>query len=797
MINPKTLKKLGVTKEALKALFTAKVKAPHIQKLIDRISDRVQVGVDNNMRDWRVFYAIDKAYDTPFYQSSQSLLQGLADGKIQTNDVLAVMKDLGIQNIGISCSCKTPNCSDPRCFGQKTLDIPALFEILVPLVYSTVNIRWGKIYNDHNISPLHKYEPAQSTADNRLKSALITQRVELQANQMNHRAYLRQAILQSLQYSTCLMFPREAWWYDKQPTDDGKKKKTDREGVRYDLPHPSRFYYDLAHPIFTLNSDTGCRYAGYWQLVPYGDIADNEAYWNRGSISFGADSFKFHTANKNYFSLVYPCAFPFPDFKSDEPIIAGTLNQEERFGKYGRNDHDKAVLLTNHFAVLNPLKDLKLKNKDGEGYDGDVWFKFQIASDSTVIFCEAFPYPPVRYFGCDVDASRARNVGLALEVAPYQTAIGNFLTQAVLTAKNNLTKIVFVNTDIIDQSVMDKMENIGEKRYRKPHIIPFSRHESTAQNVDHAQAVHEVQFTQQSVAESIGMVQTLLDILDRVLGMSPQEAGRAAPHEQSATEVTITQQSTSTRLAFTSGFIDDGLYHWGLQLYYAGMAYWDDEIFAQIAIEQEADKKKLESLGFKVEDAEENNLTVGVRGSKTKLEVEGFTVRRDSADRVNSTALAAQMVQLFQVFIGNPILIQTVGVLQVVETFNKIASISGLPRDYRLNAINDPFKNMPAGSPEEQAKAVEAQLSVILPQAMAKVQEDTISKIGEGIKPMADAVTQLMDNAKKQQGLDKEQNTAIGQVAQVAGETKKAVDQLLILLNRGAPLPPPPALAPA
>lgn len=788
MINPKTLKKLGVTKEALKGLFTPKVKVPHIQKIVDRISDRVQVGVDNNMRDWRVFYAIDKAYDTPFYQSSHSLLQGLADGKIQTNDVLAVMKDLGIQNIGISCSCKKPDCSDPQCTGKKSLDIPAFFEVLVPIVRAYVNIRWARIYNDHNLVPLHKYEPSQSTTDNRLKCAILTQRAELQSNQMNHRAYLRQAILQSLQYSTCLMFPREAWWYDQQPGDDGKKK-TEREGIRYDLPHPSRFYYDLAHPIFTLNSDTGCTHAGYWQLVPYGDIADNEAYWNRTSITFGADSFKFHTANKNYFSLVYPCAMSFPDFKSDEPAIAGTINQEERFRKYGRNDHDKAVMLTNHFELLNPLKDLKLKNADGKGYDGKVWLRFQIASDDTVIFCEPLAYPPVRYFGCDVDASRARNVGLALEVVPYQTMIGNFLSQSVLTAKNNLTKVVFVNTDVIDQSVMTKLENIGEKRYRKPIIVPYSRHESTAQNVDHANAVHEINLTTQSVAESIGMIKTLLDILERVLVMSSQEMASSASHEQSATEVGIVAQSTSTRLAFTSGFIDDGLYAWGLQIAQAGMAYWDDEIFAQIAIENDADKKKLEALGFKVEDSGENDMTVGVRGSKAGLDVDGFTVRRDAADRVNSSALAAQMVQLFQVFIGNPLLIKTVGVRQVVETFNKIASISGLPRDYRLNAISDPFKDMPTGSPEEQSKAVEAQLAAILPQAMAKVQADTIAKIGEGIKPMADAVTQLMDS-------DKQQTQVIGQVATVAGETKKVVEQMLQLFNAGQPPAPPAAVLP-
>lgn len=789
MINLKTLKKFGVTQAALKSLFTAKVKADHVQKLVDQITERIKTGMDNNMRDWKVFYAIDKAYDAPFYQSSQTLLQGLADGKTSGQDVVGLLKDLGVQNVGITCSCKRTGCVDPACLGQKTIDYPMLTEVLVPIVHAYVNIRWARIYNDHNLVPLHKYEPSASTTENRLKCGILTQRAELQSNQMNHRAYLRQAILQSLQYSTCLMMPKEAWWADRQPDSEGKLK-TQREGIRYDLPHPSRYYFDLAHPIFTLNSDTGCRFSGNWQLVPYGDIANNEMYWNKTSVAFGSDSFKFFTSNKNYFSLMYPCTMSFPTIKDGEPPIAGALNQQERFGKYGSTDYDKATLITNHFQLINPQKDLKLTNKEGKGYNGNVWFRFVIASDNTVIYCEPMAYAPTRYFGCDVDASRARNVGLALEIAPYQTMIGNFLTQAVLTAKNNLTKVIFVNTDVLDNTIIKKLKDIGEKRYVKPQIIPYSKIDSTAQNLENATAFQEVQFSQQSVAESINMIKTLLDILERVLVMSSQEVAASASHEQSATEVGIVAQSTSTRLSFTSSFIDDGIYAWNQQIYEAGLAHWDDEIFAQVAIENDADKKKLEEMGFEVE-ATDGVMTVGVRGSKTKLGVESFTVRRDAADRVNNSAVAAQMVQLFQAFIGNPILLKAVGVHQVVESFNRIASIAGLPRDYRLNATSDPFKDGSAEAGgqggDQQAKAVEAQLANILPQVMAKVQQDTINKVGEQIKPMADAVTQLMDS-------DKQQTAVIGEVAKAAAETKQTVDRIIGLIQQAQP-PPEPAPA--
>lgn len=790
MIDRALLKQLGVTPKALKAAFTTEDPSPLIKQWKERARDRIKEAVNQNLREFQVYWAIDKAVDSSFYQSSRTLFQGMLDNKFSTETVLSMVKEWGFNSwLTDACGCgggcsNASSCTKP----MQRVDVPALFEVTFPIALAYKNVRLARIYNDRNLVPLMKYEPMVNTAKHRLKNEIITQRVQVQSQQMDYKSVLKQVINQMLTYSQCVTFPKEAWWCERQPTKEvtGKKRGTKvvREGIRYEHPHPSRTYIDLAHPAYTLNSNTGCQYGGYWGLVRYGDVIDNDAYWNTDKITFGRDSFRIRDTNRTFFATVYPCQMKFPEAESGS--LGGEINREERMQVYTRNHRDTAVLFTNHFERLNPLKDLGLKNKAGEGYDGEVWFRMITAADDTVIYAEPLAYDPMRYAGYDPDANKARVPSLVMECIPAQDMVGNLITQAILQAKNNLININFVNTDVLDQSVLDGVMNLGEKKYRVPLFIPFSLHESTRTDNDRRDAIIPAPIQRFPIAECLTLIRQVLEVLERGLVMSANELAGTASHELTAQEVMQTASSTSTRLNYTASGVDDFIYAWQRQLLDAGMAYWDDDVFAQVALQNDADKKVLEEIGFKIESENTEERTAGVRGDKENLELDEFTIRRDAADRVNNAQVAGAMTNLFQMFVNNPMLIEIIGANQFVQMVNGILDSFQFKKDWRLRAENDPIADKKAAMADQKKMAeqqmrdqkelankqvegnasngVAEQLKQLIPQ----LQQQTLQAVGEQLKPVFDKAAQV-DQQQQQQIQALEEATAkIAQVLQAA-----------------------------
>lgn len=793
MIDLSLLNKLGVTQKTLRAAFTAKKPAPEIENITNRIRDRIKEAVESNMSDYRFWYAIDKAIDLPFHQKSYSLFQGMMENKWDSKKVLSTIQEWGGSSSWIKKQCGCDNrCVDLRhCSNPVTvLDLPTFFEVDFPIALAYLRIRVARMYNDRNLTPLFQYYPIVSTPEERLRCQLITQRIQVMTQQMNYKSVLKQLIHQSTAYGTCVLFPREAWYSDQQPeiVDKKIKYRTIKEGIRFDHPHPARMYYDLAYPAYTLNSDTGCQYAGYWSLVRYGDVADNKDYWNRDQITFGSDSFRITDLNRLFFETVYPCAMRFPDIAGN----SDSIDREERLQFYTRHERDKALLLTNHFERLNPLNDLGLKNKDGEGYDGNVWFRFTVAGDNTVIHCEPLAFRPTTWSGYDADANRAKNPSIVLEAIPAQDMIHNLFSQAILQAKNNLANVSFVNSDSIPKEYIDELENFGEKTYRRPIFIPFSRHESRSTGEDKQDAIVPAVIQRMPINDLLTLVKGILDMLDRQLVMSAQEIASSASHEQTAQEVLQTAQSTSTRLTYTGSYIDDAIYYLQVALYDGFMAHGDDEVFAQVALQEEADKEVLSELGFEIESMNDSERTAGVRGSKKSLDITQFTVRRDAADRIKNVQVAAQMVQLFSAFQANPMFINSIGAGQLVKIFNDMADVLGFQRDWRLTAINDPIKEardehledrsmqkedrkfaMESAKKQQDAQQVSGELGKILPQLAQKIQQDTIAAVGQQLQPVFEQSAEV----------DKKQQEQIQQLGEITVQNKQALDQLAQVLQ--------------
>ena len=753
-VDLQVLHKHGLTAEKLKAKFTADdaSKEEGVKSLINLIRSRIDEGIRKNLRETRHWWALDLAFDSSFYQVTPTLVKSLLSGKLDDAGVLKASQDWGLTHL-------IREETNAQGKVTKTIDLPAFFEIAVPVAKAYVMIRTAKIFNDRNIYPTFKYEPARLTLKNKTRCDIITDRVQAMTSQYGYVAIMRQAILSKNIYGTCLMFPAECWHTEKQIHEGKDGKEEDRivkEGLRYNLPHPSRTAWDLNYRIGTFNTDTGCSWALYWQVQRFGDIKDNKDYWNTDKITYGTN---WMSQSPTFFSTLYPCVCKFPDrtlnpqalqgaspASGQQPLTgAGAMDRESAAGFYAAEETDKAVTLTQLFMKFAP-------SKYGLGeYDHPIWFRIVVASD----------YSPVIYRGYDAHEERELNSSLLLEAIPFQDHIGNLLSQQLLTIKQNLIAAVFVNKDAVGEGTMKQLQNLGKKLYVETTFIPYSARSAMMAGKDIKEAFIPVNFPRLDTTAILNGIRVVLDMMERILVMSSQEIGAAAAHIQTAEETRVIQSSTSNRLNFTASYDDDADLAWKKQLYDALMAYGEEEVYAQIeAVATTADAMKvLGDLGFTVEeegDAGKNTKTL-VKGSKAALQYETFASTRDSGERINNVALANAMVQLLQVIFTNPLIFSAVGPAQAVKLINQVMALGGFFEEFRL-------QTMPGASPEEQNAKAQEEVGKMLAQLKQVLEKEMSQTVGAATQPLGQALQQL---AQQIQGL--------GQVAQAVPELAKQV----------------------
>lgn len=277
--------KYGLDAKSLKKYFDADTIAANTDspasKLVKSISEKIQTGIERNRRDYRLYKAMDWAYDQPFYQISYTQLKGLISNKPDDKKVLETVKQWGLSHLVSDMYNQDGSpCCGPDGKSKKAINLPVFTNVFVPIVMAYATIRWAKLYNDRNTIPHFKYEPVQFTKENRLRCEIVTQAVQRQSSWFDYPADTKQTILQTLMYGFCINFPREAWFVEHQ-LNESNEKKVVREGLRFTMPHPSRTYYDQYHRLSTLNSNSGCSYAGYWELQKYQDVNNHPLYWNQ------------------------------------------------------------------------------------------------------------------------------------------------------------------------------------------------------------------------------------------------------------------------------------------------------------------------------------------------------------------------------------------------------------------------------------------------------------------------------------------------------------------------------------
>lgn len=783
----KELHKAGGTSEQLRKKFETDVPAPRIKEFIAHSSARIKDGITRCQKESSLWWAIDKAFDVAQRQTTFTLAGSLANKDLSTDEaVQSAVKEWNLESMLVDVCDANGQPVTQNGSKVKRLDIAMFTNIFVPLVASYVKARWAKLFGDRDISPLYKYSPLTLTAENRARTEIITSAIQRQATQLGYREDEKQSILQMLMYGTCINFPMEDWYSEKQKID-GKEQIT-KEGVRFAIPHPSRMFWDMGSRLSSLNTDTGVQFSGYWDVYKYRDIRHNKDYWNREKITKGDSGSLWRSNVWSIYSQLYPCQakFPEPTGLSDG---AGDKDRASR-NYYGTVEDDMALCLTPMFQKIVP-KDWGLFD-----YEYPVWIRTIFAGDDTVLHCTPMAYTPGCAYLYDADSNRAFSTSLGLEVLPWQDLVGNYLTQHLLSVKQNLVKAIFYNTDQLDKTQIDLLRNMGEKLYKAPVWIPASRQETSWQGQTAKQAFETVNFPKADTSEIASAIDIMIRVMERMLGFSPQELGATASHEQSATEVHITNQNTTVRLQFTGSFVDAGMNARKRILYDAFMAHGSDEVLADVAELNDVKRTALKKLGFEVEDGEPGHRT-GVKGKKSALRLDGFSSEAEGQNRISDSKVAAAMIQTFQSIFSNPAIIQAIGFEQLINLFNQILNYSGLPKDFRLKLDENLMKKAQEaqGAPQEQ-EAAAAQIQAQLQEQMAQIAQQAVQ---QGMAEMAGIIQEKI--VQPIEGGQTQIKQAIGVIAQkLAQQTQQdgaqdqAIMELIAMFQAGGAAPPPPPM---
>lgn len=782
-------KKLAGYQDDLKKALTATEPSGNVKRLFALHVNRINDGVEYGLRSARWFYAIDQAYDVSQKQISPTLLQGLIDKNPGPEEILNLAKSWGlddmvqkIDDVGKHTGQKVAG-NDPK--PGYLLQAPTFFRVLIPLIQSYVKIRWAKLFNDIDGHPLLKYETTGMSTEARAVGKVVTKRIQRMSSDMGYRMVIRDAIQKMLLYSQTLVFTKEAWYAEKQLI--GGEEKIVKEGVRPDIPHITRVFYDRSCPLYTLNTDTGVEWLGYWTMFRFGDILNNSKYWipdevkkskktaEKGKRGKGVGGWELPTGWRgtdvfnNLYRHFYPCTIDFPTPLTSATSVSNN-DRVKAYFNYTSDSLDDGIDITVFYHKLVP-KDWGLYD-----YEYPVWHRFIYAGGEKVIYAEPIFYTPAFAMLYDYDSERSRNSSLGFELMPFQDQLGNLLTQQLLTVKKNLVRIVAVNTDVVDsKDFVAKVKNCSENALRGIEMFEYSAQALRDMSQSIGEAFTPIQFSYQPTAELVNAINNVIGILERLLGYSSQEVGASASHQQSATEVSVIAGASSTRLQLTASFRDDALNAFKRMLYYAMLHYSDDQILVTLDEVTPEMIAALEKRGFKVEKDGGTPGIVSVSGDKTNLQYEQLFADRDGQSRSNDNQTAMILQSFLDRLMSNPQVGQRLPLKYLFKFFNQVADYLGLPAELKLPENIEQMTDQELQQQQEQLGQMVSQIMAQPMEQLSKAVGDvaaqsqqSVQEVGQAVEAVA-ASTQQNDQqiAERQQNLEQAVQVLIGKLDQL------------------------------
>lgn len=706
MVHKKVLELTGCTNDRLREIFTCKNsddKDYAIRKRIeDRIRSRLQDGWTDCLKHAKLYQAIDMAWDsTPIQPDTLPLLM-YAQGKLKIEALVKAIESAPDGSPLKSCIKKDGS--------EMKVSMPRLYEVSINLIRSYVTRRLAaQTARFSNLWPYFRYEPRGTDLVAKLRGDALSQRIDIMADQYNYRHFFPQTYRHMFLYGRSVIFPRCGWdvetgWRLKnlnlpaQATENDLESYVVREGVDFVAPHPTRVYADRSAPLPNINTDNGPRYIGYWNIVPFRDIKDGP-YYNLDSVSTGESWAGFISAQAAYFNYYFdPKVLQFPELKDP-----GADNERVgRMGMYGAEEGDRGCVITEHFEQLNP------HSEDIGKLNQNIWVRFTVAGDGTVIGAEFLPSLPAIYGGMNENDDRLVNNSMAMELMPFQDQLTNLFSQMLLNIRAGLVQIWCIDKDALDDNVRTYIENGMKTKdfYVEPQAFFYSG--SKLQELGVAQPgqgarslISIVQANMQtSIEQSMKAIMELLNMADRLLVLSPNEIGQPNPREVSAREVTEISSTTNAISTFISDGIDEQRSAVKRMLFESLVCSSTQEYRVPVVGRYLTDTVR--KAGFRVlgGESEDPNAVVPLKsqivGNAKDLIYDYYFDSRDGQERpVNSQGaqvLSTLLGQILQV----PELANALGKERIFAIWNEIFRLSGAAYDLNLEMADGEADGVPS-----------------------------------------------------------------------------------------------------
>lgn len=674
-LNYKLLDRFGTNEQRLKEIFTAaperlpadvseKEKESVLAdyqvrlKIEEMIENRIDEAILQTLRTSHLYAAVDLAWDSATITRRTIPLVLYAQKRIDMERCVTELKDLKCADQFV----KYDESGKPR-----SLDLPKFTEVNINILRSIISRRVAaQSARFTNLYPFFKFEPRGTSEADKLRADILSQRIDIMADQYGYRSAQVQWIRDMLLYPHVVAFPAAKWdreieWYDEnddraeefQSKDSKPKSRVKREGVPMITPHPSRVFYDVAHPIHSINSDSGCEWFGFWDIFRYSQILDNPNYFNRQGITYSPDAASWFQSYSSYFTQYYTTISP--------PVASENMashnDRKAQMDRYTSQMRDSSVFVTHLYWKIRP-------NEWRMGdYPHPVWLHLVIANSKHVIAAEIMPDCPGFVFSFNTSQQRLVNLSMAHELLPFQDQLSNLFSQLLECAKRDLFGIAMLNLDafpVENESAKKALDEFrkamrNENFFAQTSILEVSITKMRELGVDLENVFKVIrQPPNTNLNTIINAISQTIMMAERVMALSPQEQGQQSPRETSATEVQIIAGTTENIYQFISDAVDEGRAAVKRYLYNALISLGTEDIYLPVVNRYRRDVA--EKAGFTITDEESaemmpgnNPMQFSVIGTKKNLVAEYIFNSRDGAERASNIQGAQTLTQMLGV----------------------------------------------------------------------------------------------------------------------------------------------------
>lgn len=782
MIDLAILKAFGSTQERLREVFTAiatdEPKPPketseqaserkkrnrqrstdidNRNKLERIIQSRVEEGLSNSLRNWRIYSAVDLAWDSTIIVKDALPLLLYAQGKV----------DVG------RCAEMLSTCKNGEDYilrdekgAAKSIDLGGFLQAEFNLVRSVIGRRHAAQVNKYNnLWPFYHYESRTTSVVGKLRADAMSQRADIMADQFGIRHHDAQVIRDGMLYAHSVDFPRCAWECEKQWRRKGvgsNPKDVEsyvvKEGISWHNPHPTRIFHDTAYPLTSLNSDTGCEFIGFWDVVRYRDVDNNPDYFNKNIISFNSKFWGPGGLTTTYLDYFNQYNFTIKPPTNTSVDIAKSNDRLSNVGFYSGDYGDTSVFVTNYYAKIVP------KEYGIGDYPFPVWVRMVLAN-YTVIFAEFIPSRPCAVLSINESDGRLVNVSMAMDVLQYQQHMTNLLMHLMYLLQIEAFKAIGVNSDGLEKKDLEAVLKMlrAENWYAKPIVYPYSLVKklealgsATGKAVEDIISISESK-SGHSIQTVLDSMFKLLGFVERLIAMSPNEQGQPAPREISATEVTEISNTTSSVYSAISDCIDEFREAKKIIIYESTICCSKADV--NLPVKGRYTQSTIQKAGFIIAEGEDIDVSDRAKqytiiGTPKALVHEYIFSGRDGSERPVSTQAANTLTQLVGYVMSVPAVAQKVGKGKIYEIFNEIFRQSGAGIDLNLEMAEGEDDSI--GEDEMQAiKSTVEQLTQYMQQLATQVQNNSTEIQGQGQvnekqEAAIEMLTQLADQVRK------------------------------------------------